>query len=217
MKFINIITFAGIATFAINPAIAQTVGIGTTAKGETSHVSAGIAKVTSQFAGMQMRPTPMAGNQKYIPAVNDGSLEFGVANIMQTAWSIKGQVLSKGRPNPNIRLFATLMKFRVGPLVGKKTKFNTVEDLKGSKAPTGFKAAPLFNEIIHTALATGNLKITDTKNIPISALVPSWKALMAGNVDFAIGAYGSGVMKLIAKKLGGIRFISMDMSPATQA
>jgi hypothetical protein len=40
---------------------------------------------------------------------------------------------------------------------------------------------------------------------------------MAGKIDFAIGAYGSGFMKLIAKKVGGIRFISMDMSAATQA
>jgi TRAP-type uncharacterized transport system substrate-binding protein len=141
MKFIKVLTIAGIATFAVSPVIAQTVGIGTTAKGATSQVSAAIAKVTSQFGGMQMRPTPMAGTQKYIPAVNDGSLEFGVANIMQTAWSIKGQVLSKGRPNPNIRLVSTLMKFRVGPLVGKKTKYKTVGDLKGSRAPTGFKAA----------------------------------------------------------------------------
>ena len=217
MKFTKFLTLAGIATFAVSPAIAQTVGIGTTAKGATSQVSAAIAKVSSQFAGMQMRPTPMAGTQKYIPAVNDGSLEFGVANIMQTAWSIKGQVLSKGRPNPNIRLVATLMKFRVGPLVGKKTKFKAVEDLKGSRTPTGFKAAPLFNELVNTALATGNLTVADTKNIPISALVPSWKALMAGKIDFAIGAYGSGFMKLIAKKLGGIRFISLDMSPSTQA
>ena len=47
MKFIKILTFAGIATIAASPAIAQTVGIGTTAKGATSQVSAGIAKVTS--------------------------------------------------------------------------------------------------------------------------------------------------------------------------
>lgn len=217
MKFIKVLTIAGMAAFTINPVAAQTIGIGTTAKGATSQVAAGIAKVTSQFGGMQMRPTPMAGTQKYIPAVNNGSLEFGVANIMQTAWAIKGEVLSKGRPNANIRLISTLMKFRVGPLVAKPSKFMTVKDLKGSRAPTGFKAAPLFNEIIHTALATGNLTIKDTKNIPISALVPSWKALMAGKVDFVIGAYGSGFMKLIAKKVGGIRFISMDMSPENQA
>ena len=217
MRFTITISMASILAVMSGPLAAQTVGIGTTAKGATSQVTAAIAKVTSQFAGMQMRPTPMAGTQKYIPAVNSGSLEFGAANIMQTAWAIKGQVLSEGRPNPNIKLVSTLMKFRVGPLVGKKTKFNSVGDLRGAKAPTGFKAAPLFNEINNTALATGNLTISDIKGIPISALVPSWKALMAGKVDFAIGAYGSGFMKLIAKKLGGIRFISLDNSSATQA
>ena len=208
MKLVKLFTLAGIAVFSASPVIAQTVGIGTTAKGATSQVSAAIAKVTSQFGGMQMRPTPMAGTQKYMPAVNNGSLEFGVANIMQTAWSIKGQVLSEGRPNPNILLVSTLMKFRVGPLVGKKTNFKSVGDLKGSRAPTGFKGAPLFNEIIKTALATGNLTIGDTKNIPIAALVPSWKALMAGKIDFAIGAYGSGFMKLIAKN--SVVFVSFQ-------
>jgi TRAP transporter TAXI family solute receptor len=217
MKFLYTLMVGVLTIVLAGPVTAQTVGVGTTAKGATSQVSAAIAKVTSQFSGLQMRPTPMAGTQKYIPAVNSGSLEFGVANIMQTAWAIKGQVLSEGRPNPNIKLVATLMKFRVGPLVGKKTRFQSVADLKGSKAPTGFKAAPLFNEIINTALATGGLTIKDTKNVPVAALVPSWKFLMAGKVDFAIGAYGSGFMKLIAKKLGGIRFVSMDDSAKTQA
>jgi hypothetical protein len=217
MTYRKLIMLATTGLMMTGPALAQTVGIGTTAKGATSQVSAGIAKITSQFGGMQMRPTPMAGTQKYIPAVNAGTLEFGVANIMQTAWAIKGEVLSKGKPNPNIQLVGTLMKFRVGPLVAKPSKFKSVGDLRGSRTPTGFKGAPLFNEIIKTALATGNLTVSDTKNIPISALVPSWKALMAGKIDFAIGAYGSGFMKLIAKKVGGIRFISMDMSAATQA
>jgi hypothetical protein len=196
---------------------AQTVGIGTTKKGATSQVTAAIASIASKFGGMQMRPAPMAGTQKYIPAVNSGSLEFGAANIMQTAWSIKGQVLSKGRPNPNIKIVSTLMVFRVGPLVGKKTKFQAVTDLKGARVPTGFKAAPLFNELVNTTLATQSMTAADMKSVPISALVPSWKALMAGKIDFAIGAYGSGFMKRIAQKLGGIRFISLDNSPTVQA
>ena len=217
MNFTKITTVAAAVVLLAGPVAAQTVGIGTTANGATSQVTAAIASVVSKFGGMQMRPSPMAGTQKYIPAVNSGSLEFGAANIMQTTWAIKGEVLSKGLPNPNIKLVSTLMKFRVGPLVGKKTSFQSVSDLKGQKAPTGFKAAPLFNELISAALATKNLTVADTKNVPISALVPSWKALMERKVDFAIGAYGSGFMKLIAKKLGGIRFISLDDSPAVLA
>ncbi len=70
MKFNKTISAAAILALMSGPLAAQTVGIGTTAKGATSQVTAAIAKVTSQFARMQMRPTPMAGTQKYIPAVN---------------------------------------------------------------------------------------------------------------------------------------------------
>ena len=49
MKLVKLFTLAGIAVFSASPVIAQTVGIGTTAKGATSQVSAAIAKVTSQF------------------------------------------------------------------------------------------------------------------------------------------------------------------------
>ena len=150
---------------------------------------------------MQMRPTPMAGTQKYIPAVNDG-YEFGVANIMQQ----RGQLMAKFCPKDSRAHTSgsNIDEIQGGPLV-EKTNFKSVETL-GLSRSHGFKAA-LFNEIIKTALATGDLTISDTKNVPISALVPSWKALMAGKIDFAIGAYGSGFMKLIAKKTGGIRFI----------
>ena len=88
MKFLYTLMVGVLTIVLAGPVTAQTVGVGTTAKGATSQVSAAIAKVTSQFSGLQMHPTPMAGTQKYIPAVNSGSLEFGVANIMQTAWAI---------------------------------------------------------------------------------------------------------------------------------
>ena len=54
MKFNKTIYAAAILALMSGPLAAQTVGIGTTAKGATSQVTAAIAKVTSQFAGMQM-------------------------------------------------------------------------------------------------------------------------------------------------------------------
>jgi hypothetical protein len=40
MKFIKVLTIAGMAAFAISPVAAQTIGIGTTAKGATSSLVA---------------------------------------------------------------------------------------------------------------------------------------------------------------------------------
>ena len=122
MAFKSVLLAAGAIVITASVVSAQTVGIGTTAKGATSQVSAAIAKVASQHAGMQMRPTPMAGTQKYIPAVNDGSLEFGVANIMQTAWSINGQVLSEGR-RPKYSPGSNIDEIQGGTISGEKDQF----------------------------------------------------------------------------------------------
>ncbi len=217
MKIGRILAAISVAVFVGGPATAQTIGIGTTKTGATSQVTAAIAKVASKFGGMQMRTTPMAGTQKYIPAVNAGTLEFGAANIMQTTWSVNGEVLSKGRPNPNLRMVATLMQFRVGPLVAKDSGITSVAGLKGKKGPSQFKAAPLFVELVKGALSTNSMTYADITAVPIAALVPSWKALMERKLDFAIGAAGSGFMNRIAQALGGIHFISLDMSPASQS
>ena len=122
MTFKSVLLAAGGIVITASVASAQTVSIGTTAKGATSQVSAAIAKVASQHAGMQMRPTPMTGTQKYIPAVNDGSLEFGVANIMQTAWSINGQVLSEGRPD-KYSPGSNIDEIQGGTISGEKDRF----------------------------------------------------------------------------------------------
>lgn len=217
MKFSGVLIAAGAVALMAGPAAAQTVGIGTTKTGATSQVTAAIAKVVSQHGGMQMRPNPMGGTQQYVPAVNSGQLEFGAANIMQTTWSVNGTVTSKGRPNPNLRMVATLMKFRVGPLVAKDSGINDVTHFKGKRLPAGFKAAPLFVELVKGVLSTKEMSYADVKPVQIAALVPSWKALMERKIDGAIGAVGSGFMNRISQAVGGIRFVSLDDSPAAVA
>jgi len=217
MKILKLIAIASIATFGVYEASAQTVGIGTTKRGATSQVSASIAKIASTHGGMQMRTQPMAGTQQYIPPVNAGSLEFGVANIMQTTWAYNGKVLSEGHPSKNLRMVATLMPFRVGPLVGAKSSIKSVGDIKGKMVPDQFKAAPLFKQIMIAIMANSNVSYADVKGVPVSGLRQHWDQLTARKVDVAIGAVGTGYLKLMAKKLDGVRFISMDKSPAAVA
>jgi len=217
MNLKTVLMAAGAVVFSASVATAQTVGIGTTKTGATSQVTAAIAKVVSQHANMQMRTTPMAGTQKYIPAVNAGKLEFGAANIMQTTWAVDGKVLSEGRPNPNIRMVATLMPFRTGVISAKDPSIKKLSDLKGRKGPVGYKAAPLFVQLMSAALATENMSMSDYKAVPVAALVPSWKALMEKKIEFAYGAAGSGFMNRISQALGGMQFISLDNSPEAVA
>ncbi len=205
---------AGSLALAGNAAVAQTVGIGTTKDGATSQVSAGIATVVSKHAGLNMRTQPMAGTQQYIPAVNANRLEFGVANIMQTKWAWEGTSISKDRPNKNLRMVSTLMKFRVGPLVADKSDIKTLADLKGKKIPSRFSAAPLFGEFMGAFLGNGGVSEKDVTLVPVSSLRQHWDALTEAKLDVVVGAVGTGYLNLMAKKIGGVRFVSMDDSPA---
>lgn len=213
MKLFRCLLVLAVLAFTTGQVFAQMIGIGTTKGGATGQVSASIAKVVSQKSDIKMRTHPMAGTQKYIPAVNAGSLEFGISNIMQLTWSITGTVLSKGHTNKNLRMVATLMQFRNSVAVTADSGIHSVPELKGKRVPSQFKAAPLFEQLMIGFLANGNLSYDDVKKVPVSGLRQHWDLFSERKFDTIIAVAGTGYMNLVSKKLGGINFLSLDDSP----
>lgn len=217
MKYVNfaLATVAGVA-FAAS-ASAQTYGIGSTKAGAVSQITATISKAVSEHAGggLQMRKQTMGGTQQYIPVVNAGELGFGISNISQYHMAKTGTGLSEGKKHENLRLIATMMKFIVSPVVSLKSGITKVEQLRGKRVASGFKGAPLFVYITSGALATGNLTYDDVVQVPQVGLVQHWRAFIAGKIDMAIAAAGSGFVKQMNAKIdGGVRHISFDSSDA---
>ncbi len=196
---------------------AQMVGVGTTKGGATGQVSAAIAKVVSSQGDLQVRTQPMAGTNQYIPPVNAGQLEFGVSNIVQLTFAVEGRSLFEGHPNPNLRMVATLMPFRVGLLVPEDSDIRTVADLKGRPVPSGFRAAPLFKVVFEGFLATGGLSYEDVQQVPVSGVNQMWELFMQGKVLTAIVTVGSAIAKQTDAALGGVRYLSFDDSPQSVA
>ena len=201
---------AGSLAFAAS-ASATTVGIGSTKAGAVSQITATISKAVSQHApGVQMRKQTMGGTQQYIPVVNAGELEFGISNISQYYMALNGIMLSKkGGPYKNLRLVTTIMKFTVGFVVPKKLGVSKVSQLKGKRMATGFKGAPLFVNIHNGGIATADLTAADMKSVPQVGLVNHWRAFIAGKLDFAVLAAGTGWVKQMQAKIdGGVRHLS---------
>ncbi|MDP6173049.1 MAG: TAXI family TRAP transporter solute-binding subunit [Rhodospirillales bacterium] len=216
MRIMKILAMGTVLAFAATSVSAQTVGIGTTKGGATAQVTAGISKIVSSHAGgMQMRTQVMGGTQKYIPVVNAGKLEFGVSNMMQYYMAKKGIGLSKGHKHDNLQLLATMMTFRIGWLVPKNSKIKSVADFKGLRVPHGFKAAPLFHFLLTAGLANGGLSYNDVQKIPSVGLRQHWNMFKQGKIDVAWGGIGAGHVKdMNAKIKGGVRFLSLNDSPA---
>ncbi|MEK9947458.1 MAG: TAXI family TRAP transporter solute-binding subunit [Alphaproteobacteria bacterium] len=214
MKLPKFLLATAAATLIAGSAMAQTVGIGTTKGGATAQVSAGISQIVTEHAGLRMLPQPMGGTQQYIPMVNNGELEFGIANMMQTIMAYTGTGLSEGQKFDNLRLVATMMQFRVGLIVRADSDIHTIEDLKGKRLPSGYTSSPLFLAILDGMLANGGLTFDDVEGVPVTGLVPGINAFKEGKIDAVIGSVGAGFVNDADAAVGGIRFLPFDTSPA---
>ncbi len=190
-------------------ASAQTVGIGTTAGGANAAIGASIANVVSSKAGLQMRPQKMGGTQQYIPLVDAGKLEFGLANIMQYYMAVSGTGLSQGKTYKNMRLAATLMTFTNGMITRADSGITKPSDLRGKRIPSGYKSAPLFETFMEAFLRNGGLTWNDVVKVPVVSLPQSWGQFKAGKIDVAIIAAGAGALKDIKAAAGDITFVPL--------
>lgn len=187
------------------PAAAQTVGLGTTKGGATAQIANAIASVVSEAGAVQMRPQVSANTSQYIPLVNAGRLEFGIANYPQTFYAMKGTGMSS-EPNPDLRVIATLFPFKPGILAPKSAGIESYADLAGKKVPR-FPDGSLGDFIIRAALDAGGLGYGDVTEVPIANFPRMFDAVKQGQTDISIAATGSKPTYDIQAAVGDILFI----------
>lgn len=214
MSFIRFSLAAFAAMVIATSAQAQTVGIGTTKGGATAQTSAGIAKIVSTHSGLQMRPQAMAGTNQYIPVVNNGELEFGIANMMQTKMAWTGTGLSEGEgKSENLRLTATMMVFETALIVRKDSPIKTMADLKGKRIGHGFDSATLFQFIMSGFLANAGVSWNDVQKVPNVSLQAHYDAFKEGKIDAVIASVGSAIVQEFGATVpGGVRYLSLENS-----
>lgn len=213
------VVVAGSVTGGVTGSVhAQTLSIGATQAGAVGQIAATLSKLVSTKTPYQMRSQTMGGTQQYIPLVDAGEIDFGLSNMPQYWMAKTGTGLSKGTKYDNLVLVANMMKFTVAPLVANDSPIRKTSDLKGKRAPYGFKAAPLFAYISESFLANGNLTYKDVRRVPTAGLAQSWTALKEGKLDYVVAAIGTGaVSEMDVTVKGGVRFLSMDTSPEAVA
>ena len=104
-----------LGAFAVAMAIsgtasAQTVGMGVGVAGFwTNSAGAAIAKVAND-AGVKMRIEPSSGTTVYVPSINNGNLQFGLANHEEPFEAVHGTGLWTGKQLPNLRVVSVLAR-----------------------------------------------------------------------------------------------------------
>ena len=135
-------TIVATAILAATPVLAQTVGLGSTTRGGTSQIGKSISAVISEVSKLQMRPQEMANTADYMPLVNAGQIEFGIANAVQTWFAYNGKGMSEGKPMKNLRIASVLMPFRAGWIVPRNSGITSMKGMKGKRTSNMKNSAP---------------------------------------------------------------------------
>jgi hypothetical protein len=208
----------GVAALLTAPAaIAQTVGIGATSTAYTAQAAAAISRVVSEKAGIQMRVQPHGGTSAYVPSVNNGTLEFGLANELESLYAVTGKVIYAGRPQPNLRVITVLTPFGTGLYVRKDSNIHTLKDLRGKRLPSGWASQRIIGVLLDGTLASAGMTMKDVEPVPAPSVVKAADDFAAGKTDAFFFAVGAGKVREVDAKVGGIRALPIETSPEAMA
>jgi TRAP transporter TAXI family solute receptor len=196
-------------------AIAEVAALGSTALGGTSQLGRTLATVVSEAGVLQMRPQEMANTADYIPLVNAGEMEFGIANSVQATYAVRGTGMSQGRPNANLQMVATLTPFRNAYIVRKDSDIQSVADLRGKRVPV-FADRALGDYVTRGFLGNAGLSLSDVEGVAVPNFARMWSSFGEGSTDVSIIVVGSGTSREFDASFG-IRYLSFENKPEARA
>lgn len=200
------------------PAGAQQMGIGTSNPGSIYHSSGTvIAKIANEKAGLKTTVQPFASPNVYIPAVNQGDLQFGLGNVYELLLAVEGREHFAGRPHPDVRAVFVMYPLRIGVFVRKDSPIKTMADLKGKRMPDGYTSQKIILPILDAAYATAGLTRADMVGVRTVNVVAGANDFIAGKVEGFTFALGAAKVQEANAAAGGIRALPIANTPSALA
>jgi len=215
MRLTQVLVAALAATVTAGAAMAEIAALGSTSRGGTSQIGRALAAAVSEGSDLQLRPQELANTADYMPLVNAGELEFGISNIVQLYYAVNGEGMSEGRPNPNLKMVATLMPFRTGYIVRKDSEIASVADLKGKRGPV-FAEGALGDFVTKAYLSTEGMGVDDLNGVSVPNFPRMWNSFSEGSTDVTIVVVGAANSREFDASFG-IRYLSCNDSAESKA
>jgi TRAP transporter TAXI family solute receptor len=192
----------------------RSLAIGTNPAGTGAHaMGAALAAVTSKATGITGKVQPYNGPNAWISLLDNGELEFGVINILDSKMAATGTGNYK-KPYRSIRVAAGgVFPFTAGLVVRDKSDIKQVSDLKGKRMAWDFGGHAINQTWQSAMMEMGGVKPTDVTQVRFSNLNDGVRAVAEGKVDGSISALGIGLIEEV-NAIEPIRFINL---PNTEA
>jgi hypothetical protein len=206
------------AALAAGTASAQQVAIGTSNPGSIYHSSGSvIAKLLNEKAAVRATIQPYASPNVFIPGVNAGQMQLGLANIAEIAWAIEGKEHFDGRPHKELRAVAVMYPLRSAIFVRKDSPIKSLADLKGRSALDGFTSQKIILPLLDAMYATVGMKRGDMRPVQVPTVVAGADVFASGKADMFFFAIGAAKPKEVDASVGGIRMLTLPNTPQAAA
>ncbi len=218
MKYAYHIAGAALALGTAGAALAQQVAIGTSNPGSIYHSSGTvIAKLLNEKADVRATIQPFASPNVFIPSVDAGEMQLGLANIAELQWALEGKEHFEGRPHKNLRAVAVMYPLRSAIFVRKDSNIRTLADLKGRPAVDGFTSQKIILPLLDAMYATVDLTRKDMRSVQVPNVVAGADVFASGKADMFFFALGAAKPREVDASVGGIRMLSLPNTPQALA
>jgi TRAP transporter TAXI family solute receptor len=206
------------ALLASGTAFAQQVSIGTSPQGTAGYsMGAALAKLMAEKTPYQARVQPFTGNSVALAGINQGELDFTVANEVEIVEALKGAGAYQGRKQENVRLAAVLYPFTVAILVKKDSPIQSIADLKGKRMTWGYTAQVTLKTVVGAMLANGGLGEADIQPVLVPNVVRGADDFAGGKADAFFFVLGAAKVTETDASVGGLRALPLSDAPEAVA
>jgi uncharacterized protein len=210
MKMIIAAAMAASCALGALPAAAQNVGIATSNPGSLFHnIGTAVAKAANE-GGLNTTIQPATSPNQFIPFVDQGGIDFGVANLQEVNYAITGDAWWDGRTNENLRVVAHLQPLVAAIFVRADSEIMSVEDLAGQPMTDGYTAQNTILPQLSAFYATAGMTRDDVEKVSVASVVAGADAFMAGDTVGFIFAHGAGKVREADAAVGGLRALGVE-------
>ena len=206
----RLMVLAAIAWLAGGTANAQVLTMVTTQAGSfTNSLGSAIAKVVVEKAGI--KSTVSAQQSHGHEAVNDGAAELSVVTISDLQQFVTGTIDWAGKgEKKNIRMIGAMIPIMTVGYVKLDSDIKALKDVKGKRVPWGFPVQKSVQRVVVAQLLGAGLTEKDVTPVPARNIVQSADDFASGKTDIFWFALGSGKVKQVDAKVGGLRGIPIE-------
>lgn len=213
MKALSRLLAAGLvaASLAATPAKAElgSITIGTNPTGSVYFLlGGGIAKLFQEELGIRSTAQPQGGSSVYLPMINSGEMDLGLASTIDSAMAYQG-LYAFPEEMRNVRAMGVVWEIPYAYVTRAETGIETMADLEGKRVMGDMPTNVSLTELNKAMLETAGLSVDDVDFARSGGLIDGIDAVKQGRADAApVATSMPALMEAHSAVSGGLRIIS---------